>query len=371
MSLTADLRRAVQAAIADTQTPGAVALVGRGDEVLCHEAWGHRTLSPAPLPMERDTIFDMASVTKPLATAMAVMQLIERGLLLLRDPVCRYLPDFTGEGREQVTLRHLLTHTAGLEPYKNYLQEWGAEVLPAERRARMVADICALPVRHAPGEAFAYSCLGYILLTSIVELVAGQPLDVYAAEHTFSPLGMTDTGFRLTAAQVARCAATEQLAEGTLVGVVHDENARYLGGVGGNAGLFSTAPDVSRFARALLARIGSGPGAAAGGPELPLSPAAAARMVAPGAEVPGAVRALGWDIDSVYSPPMRGDLFPVGGIGHTGYTGTSLWIDPGSGGYVVLLTNRVHLGRDRDISRLRQQVANIAAAAVIGKRGQR
>lgn len=365
MSLKQRLARAIEDAIAEGLTPGAVVLVGRGDEVLCHAAFGERAAegSGAPGgPMRPDTVFDLASLTKPL-TASAVMQLVEAGEVLLQDPVCRFFPAFTGEGREGATLRHLLTHSAGVQPYKNYLHEWGESVLPTERRARVVQDICVLPPQYSPGEGFAYSCMGYVLLASVVEAVSGLPIDRYVAAHICAPLGMGDTCFNPGAQLVARCAPTEQLAEGTLVGIVHDEAARYLGGVGGNAGAFSTAHDYSRFVRAIL-----------NGGELDglriLAPATVSVMTAAHLRLPGVLRALGWDMDTCYSPQVRGDLFPEGSFGHTGYTGTSVWADPLSRAYVILLTNRVHLGRDRDISRLRRRVSNIAAAAAIERQGE-
>ncbi len=350
------IAHAVEQAIEEQQTPGAVVLIGHADEVLYHEAFGQRMIAPEPRPMQRDTIFDLASLTKPVATASAIMQLIERGEVSLDDRVCRFLPQFTGEERKRATIRHLLTHSAGVPAYENYLSEWGEEVPADERRPRVVADICALPLQHPVGEGFLYTCLGFILLASIVEIVSGQPLDEYASEHIFEPLAMSDTCFNPGGEAIARCAATEQLPEGVLCGVVHDENARYLNGVGGNAGLFSTAGDLSRFMRAILN------GGSLGDARI-LSRSAVALMLSPQAELPGAVRALGWDIRSPYSPSLRGDAFPPGSFGHSGYTGTSIWADPESRTYVILLTNRVHLGRDRDISRLRREVANIGAAS--------
>jgi len=326
--------------------------------VLCHEAFGHRMLVPEQRPMERDTIFDAASLTKPVATATAVLQLVERGELSLDDPVCRFLPQFTGEGRESATICQLLTHSAGVPAYKNYLSEWGEDLAPAERRPRVVADICVLPLQYPVGKGFLYSCLGFILLASLVQAVSGKPLDQYAGECIFGPLGMRDTCFNPAGGAVARCAATEQLPEGVLCGIVHDENARYLGGVGGNAGMFATAGDLSRFMRAILNA------GALGGARI-LSTDTVALMVSPQLALPDAVRGLGWDIRTSYSPHLRGDRFPEGGIGHSGYTGTSIWADPASRTYVILLTNRVHLGRDREISRLRREVANIAAAGAL------
>jgi len=362
-----ELRRrvigAIERAIDAGHTPGAVALIGRGDDVLCHQALGERMVAPERRPMERDTIFDMASLTKPVATATAVMQLVERGALSLDEPVCEVIPQFAGEGREAATIRHLLTHSSGLPAYRNYLAEWGESVPPAERRGRVVEDICALPPEHAPGEGFVYSCLGFMLLASIVEIAvrsqatSGEPLDAFARENIFEPLGMTETCFNPPEEIHGRCAATEQLPDRVLCGVVHDENARYLGGVGGNAGLFGTAADLSRFMRAIL-RGGELEGARI------LDAATVELMLSPQLDLDGTRRGLGWDIDSSYTPHLRGD-FP-GGVGHSGYTGTSVWAHPPSGVYVLLLTNRVHLGREREIGPLRREVASIAARTLLG-----
>jgi len=381
--LQVDIDRAVAAAIAAGATagqiPGAVVLVGRGDEVLVHEAYGHRMLQPECRPMLPDTIFDLASLTKPVATATAIMQLVERRDLALNVPVGCWLPQFragaaagqtchaerseasSGAGGPSsatasppqddnaITLRHLLTHSSGLPPYKNYLSEWGEAVPRNRRRERIIADIAQLPPQYAPGEGFAYSCLGYVVLASVVQAVTGRPLDRYFAEHIAGPLGLKSTRFNPTARQRERCAATE----GGLCGVVHDEIARYLGGVGGNAGLFGTAADLSRFMRMVL-----------NGGELEgqriLRAATVKQMRTPQLKLGRLLRGLGWDIATPYTPSVRG-AFPDGSFGHTGYTGTSMWADPASRVYVILLTNRVHLGREVNVSKLRRQVANAVA----------
>jgi CubicO group peptidase (beta-lactamase class C family) len=359
MSLVHDLHDAMERAVEEGHTPGAVALVGCEGRVFAHLAVGRRMATPESRPMEPETVFDMASITKPVATATCILHLLERGRLCLGDPVNRYLK-FEGDGRERATLFHLLTHSSGIPPYVNYLQILGEGVPPQERRARVVEETGRLALQWAPGEGFAYSCLGYILLTSIVEKVSGRTLDAYAAEHIFGPLGMTETRFCPPPDVAARCAATEVLPEGVLCGVVHDENARYLGGVGGNAGLFSTAADLARYARALLAMARGKRDE--GVPRFPLSACGVRLMTTAQSKIPGGERSLGWDVDSGYTPQVRGDLFGPGGVGHTGFTGTSMWLDPASGGYCILLTNRVHFGRDKEVSRLRRQVANIAAA---------
>ncbi|NPV46363.1 MAG: beta-lactamase family protein [Armatimonadetes bacterium] len=348
------LRQAMSRAIREGQTPGVVVLVGKGDDVLFHEAVGERMAVPDHRPMELDTVFDLASLTKPVATATVVMQLIERGVLGLRDPVRQWLPEYTGSGRDHTTLWHLLTHCSGLPAYKQYADALGPRVPRARRRPEVVADICRLPLQHAPGKGFIYSCLGYILLASVVERATGQPLDRCFRDQVARPLGLYDTMFCPSPARVARCAATEQLPSGVLLGVVHDENARYLNGVGGNAGLFSTAPDLSRFMRMLLG------GGMLGGVRI-LERRTVKAMLSPQLRLPGCVRGLGWDVDSDYSPSLRGDRFPKGAsIGHSGYTGTSIWADPAQRLYVIILTNRVHYGRDKDVQKLRRQVADAA-----------
>ncbi len=355
MSLADHIEAAVQRAMEQGQIPGAVILIGRGAEVLYHGAMGSRMLIPETRPMEIDTLFDMASVTKPVATATASMQLVEAGEISLRDPVSRFLPQFAGEDRQEATIRHLLTHSSGIPAYKNYLHTFGPEIPASQRRWRVVEDICRLPLEFAPGKGFTYTCLGYILLTSIVEKVSGTTLDRFSSERIFAPLGMADTGFCPSESLLARCAATEPLPEGVLLGVVHDENARYLGGVGGNAGLFSTAADLSRYMQAFL-------GGGALGEARILSPATIALMTTPQSRVPDGIRSVGWDIDSAYTPQVRGEIAPRDTIGHSGYTGTSIWADAKTGAYTIILTNRVHLGRDKDVSALRREVANIAAS---------
>lgn len=345
----------------DGQTPGAVALVGRGDDVLFHAAFGDRMVAPERRPMLPDTVFDLASLTKPVCTATCVMQLLEQGKLVLADPVSRFIPGFARHYGDTATIRHLLTHSSGLQAYRNFLDTMGTDVAPEQRRPLAIQDICAMEPAYPTGSRFMYTCLGYIVLASVVEAITGEPLDEYARKHVFEPLGMTETGFNPGPELVERCAATEQLPDGVLLGVVHDEAARFLNGVGGNAGLFSTASDLSRFMRAILnqgewrdARV--------------LSPLSTALMMSAQSQIPDGVRGLGWDVSSPHTPGPRGDLFPPGTIGHTGYTGTSIWADPASRTYAILLTNRVHLGRDKDVGRLRRQVANIVASHAVPSR---
>lgn len=349
----------LEAAIAADEIPGAVLVVGRGDEVLYRKAYGRRALVPEPEPMTVDTVFDLASLTKVLATATAVTRLVEQGRLRLNDPVARYIPEFTGGGKEHVTVRHLLTHHAGLRPIPRLPEKWsGAD---AVLRA-IYGDELISP----PGARFVYSDTGYIVLAELVRRASGLPLDEYFAREIAAPLGMESARFRPPDGWRARIAPTEALgvapgaaiaAEAVLRGEVHDPRARGMGGVAGHAGLFATADDVARYCRMILA---GGMGARG----RVLAPASVALMTSNQSPPwSRARRGLGFDIDTGYSAP-RGDLFPVGSFGHTGFTGTSLWIDPASGGWVVLLANSVHPRVRPAISSLRSKVATAAAAAL-------
>ena len=327
-------------------------------------AFGNRALVPQAEPMTLDTIFDLASLTKVVATTTAVMQLVEDGRLRLADRVSAYLTGFERYGKDRITIRELLTHTSGLRPDLELTVPFeGAD--EAIRRA-----IEEVPVA-APGERFIYSDINFFLLGRIVERVSGERLDAYANAHVFVPLGMSDTRFLPPRALVSRIAPTEscdrlawpcgQAGAPMLRGVVHDPTARRMGGVAGHAGLFSTADDLSVFVRMLLdggtwhaARILS-----------PLSVAAMTRRATPGT-VP-ARRGLGWDIDSSFSS-NRGELFPIGSFGHTGFTGTSMWADPLTGAWVVFLSNRVHPDGHGDVGGLRARVASIVASAIADAR---
>jgi len=350
----------VGAAIARGELPGAVVLVGRGDAIVYHQPFGRRAVAPSPEAMTEDTIFDLASLTKVVATTTSVMKLVEEGRIRLNDPVSQFVPGFAKYGKNGITIRHLLTHTSGLRPDLELEVEFhGAD--EAIRRA-----IEEVPTA-APGERFVYSDINFFLLGDIVGRVSGERLDRYARARIFEPLGMRETTFLPPESWRPRIAPTEACdglawpCAGTtfLRGVVHDPTARRMDGVAGHAGLFSTAADLSRFCRMLL-----------GGGRLDaariLAPATVARMTSPStpAEV-RAVRGLGWDIDSSYSS-NRGDLFPVGSsYGHTGFTGTSLWLDPGTKSYVIFLSNRVHPDGKGDVTALRGKVATVAAAALI------
>jgi uncharacterized protein YbbC (DUF1343 family)/CubicO group peptidase (beta-lactamase class C family) len=353
----------VEAAVTARQTPGAVVLVGRGDEILYQKAFGIRASQPVTEPMTLDTVFDVASLTKVVATTTAVMTLVEQGRVRLNDPVSRHVPGFERHGKAGITVGHLLAHVSGLRPDVDLADSWTGY----EAAIELARD--EVPVA-APGERFIYSDINFFVLGEIVRAVTGETLDLYTRRAIFGPLGMTDTGFNPPATLKARIAPTERCATmdawpckrpeaEPLRGVVHDPTARRMGGVAGHAGLFSTAADLSRFARMLLAR-------GALDRVRVLSPLSVSRMTSR-ATPPDmtAVRGLGWDIDTTFSS-NRGELFPIGSFGHTGFTGTSLWIDPGSGMYVVFLSSRLYPDGVGDVTPLRARVATAAAGALIG-----
>jgi len=435
-------------AIAAQRLPGAVVVIGHGGRVVFHHAYGSRKLageagldgSPAPAePMTEDTIFDIASLTKGLATATAVMQLYEQGKVAFDDPVQKYLPDFNTANdpqRAEVTVRMLLTQTSG-EPIDVSLQDpWG---LNGADKAEGIHRALTTPLQSGPGAAFRYADINYILLGALIEKVTGEPEDVYVQRNVFARLGMEETRYlppakacgphttrgaalawapaptgRAPAAcpagtwstsLVPRIAPTARDEESgadpsknpdyghLLRGTVHDPTARRMGGVAGHAGVFSTAHDVSSYAQALLDRLADRPS------KFPLKQAACELMTTPQqpghtahqlqaanaaareaiAQTPNradpllaprypAIRGqnlfgFGWDIDTPYSAP-RGVIFPIGSFGETGFTGTSLWLDPGSDTYVVLLANSIHLRGSPPISDLRGDVATAAARAL-------
>jgi uncharacterized protein YbbC (DUF1343 family)/CubicO group peptidase (beta-lactamase class C family) len=349
VSRLAEIPRVVEDAIRDKKLPGAVVLIGRGDSVVYQRSLGNRAVEPSIEPMTTDTIFDMASLTKVVATTTSVMQLLEEGRIRLADRVSSFIPGFERHNKADITVRHLMTHTSGLRPDLDLADAWSGY----ENGIELAID--EVPT-SAPGERFVYSDINFILLGEIVKRASGMPLDEYAAKHIFSPLGMKDTGFNPAASLRARIAPTEKVDGKMLRGVVHDPTARRMGGVAGHAGLFSTAEDMSIFCRMLL------DGGRYNGVRI-LAPLTVAKMTSPVGSSDPNVRGLGWDIDSSYSS-NRGELLPVGSYGHTGFTGTSLWIDPLTREFVVFLSNRVHPDGKGDVTPLRAKVATIAAAAI-------
>jgi uncharacterized protein YbbC (DUF1343 family)/CubicO group peptidase (beta-lactamase class C family) len=348
--------RAVADAIAQKDLPGAVVLVGRGDETMFRRAYGHRALQPAAEPMTPDTVFDVASLTKPVATATSVMILVEEGKLRLADLVIRHLPEFGApdSDRAKVTIEQLLTHRAGFVPDDPLDLYTGS---PEEIFARKYTQ----PLEALPGSRFRYSDVGYEVLAEVVRRVSGKSLDAFAAERIFRPLGMKETHFRPVGRRdfpvpASRIAPMDRRGETWIRGEVHDPRAFALGGVAGHAGLFSTADDLARYCRMIL------DGGRLGDARI-LSPLGVEAMTRPRYYGEESLRALGWDVASAFSS-NRGDLFPPGSFGHTGFTGTSLWIDPASRAYVVFLSNHLHPDGKGDVKPLRGVVATLAAAAL-------
>jgi uncharacterized protein YbbC (DUF1343 family)/CubicO group peptidase (beta-lactamase class C family) len=329
----------MQKAVDDGSIPGGVVFIGHNGKVVYRKAFGSRSLEPTREPMTVDTIFDLASLTKCIATATSVMKLIEEGRIRLNDPVSAYLPDFAQNGKADITVRELLTHYSGLPPDLDLKELW---------QGRETAYQMAMQSKpqYPPGSRFLYSDINFETLGFIVEKVTGTPLNGFASENIFTPLGMKDTRFLPSSEWSARIAPTQYDENGKMLrGIVHDPTARRMGGVAGHAGLFSTADDMSKFAEDML----SG--------HTVLSQSAMEKMSTPQQPANAAsLRGLGWDIDSPFAT-NRGELLPVGSFGHTGFTGTSLWIDPITDTYIILLTNAVHPRGGKSIVSLRSRVA--------------
>jgi len=342
----------VEEAIRNGKIPGAVVLVGNRGEVVYHRAFGCRAIEPVKLPMTEDTIFDLGSLTKVVATATALMQLVEKGKLSIEDPVIKYWPEFKKKGKKKITIRQLLTHYSGLRDSLDSKPMWGGYPI-ALRKILAEKPLCP------PETRFIYSDINFIVLGELVSRISGQPLDVYCAEHIFKPLGMKDTSFRPSRA-FDRIAPTQYKygVEGMLWGEVHDPISNQMGGVAGHAGLFSTANDLSLFAQMMLS----------GGStqEASILSSLMVKMMTVPQNPPSktALRGLGWDIDSPFTS-NRGEIFPVGSYGHTGFPGTSIWIDPFSETYVIILTNRVHpKGGNGNVGPLYSKIATIVASSL-------
>jgi uncharacterized protein YbbC (DUF1343 family)/CubicO group peptidase (beta-lactamase class C family) len=337
----------IQQAISEGQIPGAVLIVGHDGQVVYRKAYGFRALEPQREGMTLDTVFDLASLTKVIATTTAVMRLVEQGKMRLNDPVAKYLPEFAQNGKEDITVRQLLTHYSGLAPDLDLKTVW-------EGKQTAYRMAFAETPQDAPGSKFSYSDINFIVLGALVEQVTGESLDEYAVQHIFVPLKMMRTRFVPPTAWRAKIAPTQYDENGhMLLGVVHDPTARRMGGVAGHAGLFSTGDDLAKFAQALL-----------NGGDGILSALSVEKMTRP-EQPPSApvLRGFGWDIDSPFSS-NRGDLLPVGSFGHTGWTGTSIWIDPTTRTYIILLTNAVHPRGKGTAIALRSKVATAVAAAL-------
>ncbi len=314
----------IEQAIAEKQIPGAVLVVGQGGKVVYRKAYGMRSLEPTREPMTEDTVFDIASLTKPVVTATCIMELLRRGKLRLNDPVAAYIPEFGRNGKHEITVRQLLTHFSGLREDLDLTESW----MGRDGAFQAIAEEHTL---NPPGSTFVYSDINFEILGFLVEKLAGMPLDQFAQQVVFAPLKMHHTRYLPPGEWTPTIAPTEANEQGQMLrGVVHDPTARRMGGVAGHAGIFATADDLALFAQAMLDRKGI------------LTPALIDKMTTP-QQPPWAtvLRGLGWDIDSPFAT-NRGELLPVGSFGHTGFTGTTMWVDPYTKIYFILLTNGLH-----------------------------
>jgi CubicO group peptidase (beta-lactamase class C family) len=345
----AEMAAAIETAIANKKCPGGVLwLEYKG--AAYHKAFGSRALVPAREAMTENTIFDAASLTKVVATTPAVMLLIERGQIELEAAVTHYVPEFTGDGKAAITVRELLTHTSGLPPDIETKTDWHGQ-------AEAIKKACAEKLISKPGAVFGYSDINFFLLGEIVQRVSKMPLQEFVQHEIYAPLKMKDTGFLPPQKKLFRIAPTEVVDGRPWRGVVHDPTARKMGGVAGHAGLFTTAADLARYARMML-NLGKLEGVKIFKPET----VKLMTSVQTPPEI-SAKRGLGWDIDSPYAGP-RGDMFPVGSYGHTGWTGGSLWIDPFSKTFVIFLSNRNHPTEAGNVIALRHKLGTLAAEAL-------
>ncbi len=341
----------VQDAIARGEAPGAVVLVARKGKLVYRKAFGMRALEPGCEPMTLDTVFDAASLTKVVATAASMMILVEEGRLGLSDLVTAHVPEFGQFEKDRITLLQLLTHFSGLRPDLDLDEPWTGyeEALRRAYAEKLVA---------VPGEKFIYSDINYLLLAEVVRRIAGTDVDQFARARIYGPLGMCDTGFRPPSDLTSRIAPTEPRDGVMMRGQVHDPTAFRCGGIAGHAGLFTTADDLAVFAQMLLndgifngTRI--------------LSPLGVRAMTISQSPVDAVeLRSIGFDIRSPYSS-TRGDLFPIGSFGHTGFTGTSLWIDPYTETSVIVMSNRVHPKGQGNATPMRKRIASVVAASIM------
>jgi uncharacterized protein YbbC (DUF1343 family)/CubicO group peptidase (beta-lactamase class C family) len=341
----------MERAVQDGLIPGAVLMIGHNGQMVYQKAYGSRALIPQREPMTLDTIFDAASLTKVIATTPSIMRLFEQGQIRLNDPVTKYLPEFQG-GHSDITIRNLMTHFSGLRPDLDLKPAWSGYETGIQRA---LADKPAGP----PGVRFVYSDINFILLGEIVHRLSGKMLNEYVRENFYQPLGMRETTFLPAASLRSRIAPTEinPVTGQPIRGEVHDDTARYMGGIAGHAGLFTTAADLAKFAQMMLDK-GEGNGVRL------FNAATVEKFTSPQSPPDQPIlRGLGWDIDSPYSS-NRGELFPIGSYGHTGFTGTSVWIDPFSQSYLIILTNVVHPHRGHSLTSLRSRVATLVAASL-------
>ncbi len=344
--------RIMATALANHEVPGAVVFIGHDGHVVFHKAYGDRYFIPKPVPMTEDTIFDMASMTKVMATTTAAMQLYQQGRFRLNDPISKYLPEFAANGKGDITIRQIMTHYSGLPPDLDLKQPWSGKQTAYDMAFASTPDF-------PPGVHFRYSDINFIMMGALVEKLSGIPLNEYVTKYVFAPMGMTDTSFLPPDSWHDRIAPTQYDENHHMLwGTVNDPTSRRMGGVAGHAGLFSTAHDVSIFAQNLLDLLAGRPS------KFPLNRLTAEKMTTPQNPLTGvALRGLGWDIESPFSG-NRGELFPVGSFGHTGWTGTDIWVDPWSDTYVIFLSNRTYPDGGGHTVALEGLIANATAEAL-------
>ncbi len=353
----------IEESIAEGNTPGAVVVIGRGNKIAFAKAYGNRQVKPAVETMTLDTLFDLASVSKVASTAICTNILIDRGLLNVDDSIIKYFPEFASNGKDKITVRHCLTHTAGLPPdnsIKDYIDC---------SQDQIWSNICRLKLEKDPGVRFAYSDVGFIVLGKLVEKISGKPLDVFARENIYGPLGMKDTTYNPGPALRARTASTEKRRpedKDWIKGVVHDPRSFAMNGVAGHAGLFSTGLDLAILGAALLNQGSLKPQNVSDSPIAIMTPKAFQAMNTPQFVTSG-VRSLGWDKRSSYSG-NRGWLMTPSAFGHGGFTGTAFWIDPDNDLFVVFLATRLHPDGKGGVNALAGKVGSIAVDSIIDRR---
>lgn len=353
---TVRLRRALTLLdheVAAKRIPGAVVSVSRNGYVIEYAVGAAAITEKGDFPAKLDTLYDCASLTKVTVTLPLILMLLEEGRLRLDDPLCHFIPEFEVNGKGAVTIRHLLTHTSGLIPFADmHSHSWSKE--------QIIDFIIGQKLEYAPGTQVVYSDLGYILLGHLVSYLFGEPLEEAARRRLFSPLGMNDSRFCPPPDMRDRTAATEWYPneDGPRWGTVHDENASAMGGVSGHAGLFSTTRDLTRYAEMWL--MG---GCVSGGQRLLSSAAVEMSTRNQTGSIAGGNRGLGWVLKGDKFD-ASGDLLSDSSFGHTGFTGTSLYVDPIRRLTVALLTNRVHFGRDHSVVRLRALFHNAVVSAI-------
>jgi CubicO group peptidase (beta-lactamase class C family) len=347
----------IAAAIDEKKLPGCVVCIGRCGKIALLKSYGHRSLEPTKDEMTTDTVFDLASLTKPIATATSAIILIEQGKLKLSEPVASYLPDLAANGKEAITVEQLFLHTGGLIP-DNDIADY------ADGPEKAIERVFALKLRTPPGERFAYSDVGFIVLAELIKKASGQNVHEFSQQHIFAPLGITETTYLPREELRQRAAPTQQRNGAWMKGEVHDPRAYALGGVAGHAGLFSTAEDLAIYASAMLGR-----GEHAG---VRIMQDATWREMTMARKVPGrnnegksydGLRGLGWDIRTGYSS-NRGQGMSDSAFGHGGFTGTGIWLDPEQNLFVIFLSNRVHPDGKGNVNPLIGRVGTIAVEAL-------